>query len=332
MGVGKFVQKQFIDVLQWAEDGDDVLAWRYPVVDQEIQYGGQLVVRETQEALFVDEGRVADRFTAGRHKLQTRNLPVLTNLRHWDKLFQSPFKSDVFYFSTRRRVGRTWGTSQPVTVRDAEFGIVRVRAFGVFSFHVADVTRFFRQVSGTRETYTVSELESQLRGTLANALAQTLGNGRVPFVELAANQAEIAAGVLAAAQAHFGAIGLQLDEVQVQSVSLPEDIQKRLDERIGMGVVGDIARYAQYQTARSIPLAAEQPGGAAGAGVGMGAGIVMGQTMAQAMGGSPAPVSGGAAVPGSGVTGAATAVVCGRCQKTLEQRTKFCPECGNALG
>lgn len=332
MGVGKFVQKQFIDVLQWAEDGDDVLAWRYPVVDQEIQYGGQLVVRETQEALFVDEGRVADRFTTGRHKLQTRNLPLLTNLRHWDKLFQSPFKSDVFYFSTRRRVGRTWGTSQPVTVRDAEFGIVRVRAFGVFSFHVADVTRFFRQVSGTRETYTVSELESQLRGTLANALAQTLGNGRVPFVELAANQAEIAAGVQAAAQAHFAVIGLQLDEVQVQSVSLPEDIQKRLDERIGMGIVGDISRYAQYQTARSIPLAAEQPGGAAGAGVGMGAGIVMGQTMAQAMGGAPAPASAGTAAPGPHATTPAAAVVCGRCQKPLEQRTKFCPECGNALG
>lgn len=328
MGFKKFLEKQFIDVLQWAEESDDVLAWRYPVVDQEIQYGGQLVVRETQEALFVDEGRVADRFSPGRHKLQTQNLPVLTNLRHWDKRFQSPFKSDVFFFSTRRRVGCTWGTSQPVTVRDAEFGIVRVRAFGVFSFHVADVTRFFRQVSGTRDAYTVAELESQLRGTLANALAQTLGNGRVPFVELAANQAEIAAGVSAAAQPHFAAIGLQLDEVQVQSVSLPEDIQKRLDERIGMGVVGDLARYAQYQTARSIPLAAEQPGGAAGAGVGMGAGIVMGQTMAQAMR-DTAPSNAGVSNAGSVV---ATTVVCGRCQKTLEHRTKFCPECGNALG
>ena len=322
MGLGKFLQKQFIDVLQWAEDSDDVLAWRYPVVDQEIQYGGQLVVRETQEALFVDQGQVADRFSAGRHKLQTQNLPVLTNLRHWDKRFESPFKSDVFYFSTRRRVGLTWGTSQPVTVRDAEFGAVRVRAFGVFSFHVADVTRFFRQVSGTRETYTVGELEPQLRATLANALAQTLGNGRVPFLELAANQAEVAGSVMAAAQPHFAAIGLQLDEVQVQSVSLPEEIQQRLDERIGMGVVGDLARYTQFQTARSIPLAAEQPGGAAGAGVGMGAGIVMGQTMAQAMAGTNAP----------GVAAVAARVDCGRCGKTLQQRSKFCPECGAALG
>jgi membrane protease subunit (stomatin/prohibitin family) len=322
MGLGKFLQKQFIDVLQWTEDSDDVLAWRYPVVDQEIQYGGQLVVRETQEALFVDQGQVADRFSAGRHKLQTQNLPVLTNLRHWDKLFQSPFKSDVFFFSSRRRVGLTWGTSQPVTVRDAEFGVVRVRAFGVFSFHLADVTRFFRQVSGTRETYTVGELEPQLRATLANALAQTLGNGRVPFLELAANHAEVADGVLSVAQPHFVAIGLQLDEVQVQSVSLPEEIQKRLDERIGMGVVGDLTRYTQFQTARSIPLAAEQQGGAAGAGVGMGAGIVMGQTMAQTMAAANAPA----------VATAAAAVVCGRCQKTLERRTRFCPECGNPLG
>src|SRR6188474_1144752 len=170
MGMLSFVKKQFIDILQWTEAGDDVLAWRFPTDDFEIQQGGRLVVRETQMALFVDEGRVADLFGPGTHTIRTRNLPVLTDLRNWDKLFESPFKSDVYFFSTRLRLNQTWGTANPLTIRDREFGAVRVRGFGVYSYRVNDASVFFRNISGTRETYAVAEVEGQLRSTLITTL------------------------------------------------------------------------------------------------------------------------------------------------------------------
>ena len=286
MGLGEFVKKQFIDVIQWTEAGDETLAWRFPTADLEIQQGAQLTVRETQMAVFVDEGRIADRFGPGRHRVQTRNLPLLTNLRHWDKRFESPFKSEIYFFSTRLRVGRTWGTAQPVTVRDREFGAVRVRAFGVYSFRIADAGRFFLQVSGSREAFTLSELEGQLRATLASALAQHLGSSGVPFLDMAANQSALSAGVHTRAQASFAALGLALEELQIQNLSLPEELQQRLDERIGMGVVGDLARYTQFQSARAIPVAAADGGGAAGAGLGVGVGVAMGQAMASAIAGA----------------------------------------------
>ena len=349
MGLGDFVKKQFIDVIQWTEAGDEVLAWRFPTADLEIQQGAQLTVRETQVALFVDEGRVADPFVPGRHRIHTRNLPLLTNLRHWDKRFDSPFKSEIYFFSTRQRLGRTWGTPQAVTVRDREFGAVRVRAFGVYSFRIADASRFFLQVSGSREKFTLAELEVQLRATLANALAQHLGASGLPFLDMAANQGALAAGMQERSRPAFESLGLALEDLQIQSLSLPEELQKLLDERIGMGVIDDLARYTQFQAARSIPLAATEGGGVAGAGLGLGVGVAMGQTMAQTLAGANAPTAkpGAPAVhdkttaPGQppGSSGGSTlaspstpAVVCPRCQAGLERRSRFCPECGGPLG
>jgi membrane protease subunit (stomatin/prohibitin family) len=320
MGLARFVNKQFIDVIQWTEEGDDVLAWRFPTADLEIQQGAALIVRDTQAALFVDEGRIADRFEGGRYVLRTKNLPVLTDLRHWGKLFESPFKSEVYFFSTRLRVGQTFGTPQPITVRDREFGAVRVRAFGVYSFRIVEPARFHREVSGTRDMLTIADLEGQLRGVLTSALAAHLGASDVPFLDMAANQAALAAGVRERAHADCEPLGLAIADVKLESLTLPDELQQRLDERIGMGVVGELGRYTQFQTARSIPLAAaaEGGGGAAGAGVGVGAGMVMGQAMAQAV--------------GKAAAGGAAAVTCSQCQATLERPTRFCPECGYSLG
>lgn len=188
MSLGSFIRKQFIDVLQWTEDTDGVLAWRYPMEDQEIQYGGQLTVRETQVAIFVNEGKVADVFQPGLYKLETRTLPVLTYLKNWDKFFQSPFKSDVYFFSTRLQLGRRWGTAQPVTIRDREFGFVQLRAFGIYSYRIVDAAAFHREVSGTRAQYTVDDLEQQLRNLVVTAMSTTFGSADVPFVDMAANQ------------------------------------------------------------------------------------------------------------------------------------------------
>ena len=192
MGIGSFIKKQFIDVLQWNEEVDGVLAWRYPMQDFEIQNGGVLVVRESQMAVFVNEGQVADVFGPGTHKLTTQTLPILTNLKNWDKLFDSPFKSDVYFFSTRVQTGRKWGTPQPITIRDKDFDMVRVRAFGMFSYRVTDPRLFFKEISGTREVYTRDEVEEQLRGILMATMASSLGGAQVPFLDMAANQALMA--------------------------------------------------------------------------------------------------------------------------------------------
>jgi membrane protease subunit (stomatin/prohibitin family) len=280
MAITDFLKKQFVDVIHWTEDADGILAYRFPMADFEIQYGGQLTVRESQMALFVDEGKIADVFAPGRYKLTTQTLPLLTNLKNWDKLFQSPFKSDVYFFSTRLQLNQKWGTANPITIRDKEFGAVRMRAFGIYSYKVTDPKAFYLNISGTRDIYTVGDLEGQLRNSIVSSITDLFGESGIAFLDIAANQDELGAKLRGKVEAMFQQYGLALDRFQVENVSLPEDLQKILDQRIGMGVVGDMGRYAQYQTAQSIPIAAANEGGAAGIGAGLGAGVTIGQTMA----------------------------------------------------
>jgi membrane protease subunit (stomatin/prohibitin family) len=282
MALMDFLKKQFIDVIHWIESADGVLAHRFPARDFEIQNGAKLTVRESQMALFVDEGQIADVFGPGLYTLDTETLPLLTNLKNWDKLFASPFKSDVYFFSTRQQLDRKWGTPSPVTIRDKEFGIVRLRAFGNYSYHLADPKKFYLNVSGTRENYTAEEMEGQLRNTLVGALSDLFGESGVSFIDMAANQEEFGAALRQKLQPVFDRYGLLLDTLVVQNVSLPEELQKVLDTRISMNVLGDMARYTQYQVANSIPLAAQNEGGLAGIGAGMGAGVGLGQAFAQA--------------------------------------------------
>jgi membrane protease subunit (stomatin/prohibitin family) len=283
MSLGSFIKKQFIDILQWNEDTEGVLAWRYPMQDYEIQYGGSLTVRESQVAVFVNEGKIADVFAPGMYKLTTKTLPVLTYLKNWDKLFESPFKSDVYFFSTRLQTGRKWGTPQAITVRDADFGMVRLRAFGMYSYAISDAKKFFTGISGTRATYTREDLEEQLRGILIATMATALGASTKPFLDMAANQTLMADEVKGAIGAAFDKYGLALDLFNVQSINLPEDLQEALDKRIAMGMAGDLNKFTQYQVANAIPLAAQNEGGVAGLGAGISAGVALGQTMAQGL-------------------------------------------------
>ena len=309
MALMDFIKKQFIDVLQWTEDSDGTLAWRYPMAGMEIQNGATLVVRESQMALFVDEGKVADVFGPGTYKLTTQTLPVLTYLKNWDKLFESPFKSDVYFFSTRQQVDQKWGTPQPVTVRDAEFGAVRIRAFGNYAYRVVDPKKFHTEISGTREAYTVQDLDGQLRGLIMQQISVAIAQSKIPFLDLAANQLLFAQALSQALSPAMEGYGLKLEAMTVQSISLPEELQKVLDQKIGMGMVGnDIGKFMQYQTAQAIPKMAEgvgaggDAGGLAGAGLGMGAGVAMGQILAQNMqsalqGTAPAAGAAAAAAP-----------------------------------
>jgi membrane protease subunit (stomatin/prohibitin family) len=284
MALMDFIKKQFIDILQWTEQGDGVLAWRYPMADMEIQYGGSLTVRESQMAVFVNEGKVADVFGPGMYKLTTQTLPVLTYLKNWDKLFESPFKSDVYFFSTRQQVDQRWGTSQPVTIRDKDFGAVRLRAFGNYTYRIADPKKFHTEISGTRDTYTVADLDGQLRGLMLQHISDAVAGSGIAFLDLAANQIEFAQQIQAATAPSFEVIGLKLEMVTVQNVSLPEELQKILDQKIGMGMVGgDMGKFMQYQTAQSMPEFAKGAGsgGIAGDAMGLGAGVALGQVMAQ---------------------------------------------------
>ncbi len=283
MALMDFLKKQFIDVIHWTEERDGVLAHRYPTRDFEIQNGAKLTVRESQMALLVDEGQVADVFEAGLYTLDTETMPLLTNLKHWDKLFASPFKSEIYFFSARQQLERKWGTPNPITIRDKEFGIVRLRAFGIYSYHLADPKKFYRNVSGSREDFTAEEMEGQLRSTLIGSMTDLFAESGVSFIDMAANQEEFGAALKNKLLPVFDGYGLALDTLVVQNVSLPEELQKVLDTRISMNVLGDMDRYTKYQVASSIPLAAQNEGGLAGAGAGFGAGISLGQVFAQSM-------------------------------------------------
>lgn len=284
MGLFDFAKKQFIDVIHWTESQDGILASRYPMADMEIQNGGQLTVRESQKALFVNEGQAADAFGPGLYKLTTNTLPLLTNLKNWDKLFQSPFKSDVYFFSTRLQLNRKWGTANPITIRDKDFGMLRLRAFGMYSYRVDDVATFHREVSGTRETYSVDELDGQLRNTVIASMTDLFGSSGIPFLDLAGNQDELAKLMREKLGETFSKLGLLLDTFVVENVSLPEEIQKVLDQKISMNIVGDTSKLMQYNVAQSMPIMAANEGGMAGTMAGMGGGLAMGGMMAQAMG------------------------------------------------
>lgn len=302
MALMDFIKKQFIDVIQCVEDDTETVAWRFPMQDLEIQNGASLTVRASQQAIFVNEGQVADVFGPGRYTLGTQTLPVLTYLKNWDKLFESPFKSDVYFFSTRQRLDRKWGTTNPITVRDAEFGAVRLRAFGIYAYHLTDAKVFHTSLSGTLERYTTEQLESQLRNTIVGHIAGLFGETGVPFLDMAANQEVFGKALKEKVTPLFESFGLVLDSFVVQNISLPEELEKALDARINMGVLGDLGRYTQYQVASSIPLAAQNEGGAAGAGIGIGAGISMGQVMGQAMAAATQPgAQAGAPVPANSV-------------------------------
>ena len=340
MALRDFLAKQFIDVIHWTEPEEGVLAYRYPMQDMEIQNGGQLTVRESQLAVFVNEGQVADVFSPGLYTLGTHTLPVLTYLRNWDKAFKSPFKSDVYFLSTRLQTNQRWGTAMPITIRDKEFGAVRLRAFGIYSYRISDAKIFYTKVSGTREVYRVADIEGQLRNTIIGRMTDTFAQSQVPFLDMAANQIELGQKIAGFLQPVFNDLGLSLDTFVVENLSLPDELQKILDQRISMTMVGDMQRYTQFQVAQSLPIAAanEGGGGVAGIGVGLGAGLTMAQQMMQSMNQPPAappptgaPVAPVAAPPAAGgAPAAAGSKFCMGCGKPIPRPAKFCPECGTA--
>ena len=295
MGIFDFLSKQFVDVIDWVDE-PGTLAIRYPMQDREIQNGAQLTVRSGQTALFFNEGQIADAFLPGLHTLQTGNLPLLTSLMNWDKGFASPFKADVYFYSQKEQTGLKWGTAQPITVRDKEFGPLRIRAFGSYSFRVEDVSAFAVKMMGSLDRLTVSDVEPQLRAAIGTAIASALGGGEIAFIDLAANQGALSDKLKAAVEPAFAQWGLSCTSFFIESLSLPDDVQAMLDKASSMRVVGDLDRFIRFQSAEAIETAAAQSGGVAGIGAGAAAGMAIGQSMAGGFGGATAPAA--AAAPG----------------------------------
>jgi membrane protease subunit (stomatin/prohibitin family) len=249
---------------------------------------------------------------------------------NWDKEFESPFKSEVYFFSTRLQIDQKWGTAAPITIRDKEFGAVRLRCFGIYSYRISDPALFFNQVSGTRECYFAADLEGQLRDTILAHMTGVFANSGLSFLDLAANQQLLAGEIVERLKPVFAALGLELNQVIVENVSLPDELTKVLDQRIGMNMIGDVNRYTQYAAAESLDLAAANTGGGAGVGMGLGAGAAVAQVLATSLktaGAAPAiePIAPAPAAPASADT-----KFCIDCGEAIPARAKFCAECGKA--
>ena len=318
MGILDAIKGQLIDVIEWSDNSGKTMVHKYDMNGKEIMMGAQLTVRESQVAIFVNEGELADVFEPGRYELKTSNMPVLTALKSWKYGFNSPFKSDVYFVNTKQFLDMKWGTSNPVMMRDAEFGMIRVRAFGIYSFKVSDAAKFLKEVFGTAALFTVEGVEGQIKRTLVSGLSDAIAESKIPALDLAANYEELSAYALQAINPKLADLGLTLCSFVIENISLPEEVEKSIDKRTSMGVLGNLDQYAKYQAAEAMRDAANNPNGVAGMGVGMGAGAAMGQMFAQNMA-PAAPAAAPAAVSGA---------VCVACGKQIPAGSKFCPECG----
>ena len=298
------IGSQFIEILQWLDDTNDSLVYRFPVYNQEIKMNAQLTVRENQAALFINEGKAADLFGPGRYQLTTQNMPILTTLRGWKYGFQSPFKAEVYFFNTRLFTDLKWGTTNPVMMRDAEFGMIRLRAFGTYAMKISDPKAFFATIVGTHGLTTTDEITGQLRSTILSRLSDAIAESKIAALDIASKYDELSVARPGRSSGPSSqAYGLELSKFFIENVSLPEEVEAAIDQRTKLGVLGDrMGQYTQLQAADAMKIAAANPGGAAGAGVGIGAGIAMGGMMggalASGMGGAPpAPGMGGAPPP-----------------------------------
>src|SRR6267154_221874 len=309
MGILDAIRTQFIEVIEWLDDSGNTMLYRFPVHDQEIKNGARLTVRESQAAIFVFQGQVADVFPPGLYTIDGGNTPILSKLGAWKYGFTSPFKAEVYFVNTKQFTDLKWGTPNPVMMRDAEFGMVRLRAFGIYSMRVGDPRSFLKELTGTNARFETEDIEGQLRRTLVSGFSDALGQSKIAALDLAANYDELGQIARTKLNEEFKSFGLELVKFVVENISLPAEVEAAMDKRTSMGVIGDVGRYAQFQAADAMRDAAQNPSGGAGLGAGLGAGFAVGNAMAGAM--TDAMKQRGATVTES----AAAAVATGKCVK-----------------
>ena len=269
---------EFIEIIEWTDDSRDTMVYRFPTVGNAIKYGAKLTVREGQAAVFIHEGQLADVFQPGLYMLETNNLPILTRLQHWDHGFRSPFKSEIYFVNTTRFNDLKWGTKNPVIARDPEFGPVRLRAFGTYSMRVTDPGKFMQEIVGTDGEFTADEISFQLRNIIVQEFSRMIAASGIPVLDMAANTQQFGQLVAKAISPTVASYGLTIPEFYIENISLPDEVEKMLDKRTSMGIVGDLNRFGQYAASEAMLNASNQPGGM-GAGLGAGLGAGMGMAM-----------------------------------------------------
>lgn len=345
MGLFNFAKKQLLEVIEWKDDSKDIIVYRYPVEKrEEIMNSSTLVVRESQVAVFVHKGQIADVFGPGTYKLNTENIPFLTKMLSLPTGFDSRIKAEVYFVNTKQFIGQKWGTQNPVMMRDADFGSIRLRGFGTFSFKVDDAKVFMKEVFGTNAVYTVSDVATQCKSLLLQNISDAIGESKVSALDLASNYKEIADKIVDVSAKSFEALGLKLCSVIVENLSLPEEVEKMLDERSKMGIIGDkMGTYTQFQSAQAIRDAAQNPSGGnlAGLGLGLGAGAhvgnIFGGALATARDEEPTKpcIKCGAKLAKNakfcGECGSSQFATCPKCNAQIPEGAKFCTECGEKI-
>lgn len=279
MDIGKRIRGEFVDVIDWSEDGSDTLVWRFERQGNAIKWGAQLIVREGQQAVFVNEGRIADAFGPGRYRLETRNLPVLTSLLALPTALESPFKAEVLFVATRQFTDRKWGTRHPLILRDPELGPIRLRGFGSYSLRVADPIQLIRELSGSNPHFFVEQISEQLRNLITSRLADLLGDSRQPVLDLASRYDELAAALRSRLAAEWAGYGLELTTLLIENLTLPPEVEAALDRRTAIGLTGDLAAFRTYQEGIALEKAAANPSGGAAAGAGLAMGFGLGERL-----------------------------------------------------
>lgn len=279
MGIFKFLGKQFIEIIEWTDDSRDTLVWRFEHPNNEIKYGAKLIVRESQAAVFVNEGQLADVYGPGTHTLITQNMPVLSTLKGWKYGFESPFKAEVYFVSTRVFPNRKWGTRNPVMLRDPEIGPVRIRAFGTYSLRINDPAKFVKELVGTAGQFRAEDADDKLRNLIITRFTDIIGESKIPVLDMAGNVNEFSNYIKEKVAHDLNAYGIEIVNVLVENISLPPEAEALLDKRSGMGILGNLDQYAKFQAANALEKAADNPASGMGAGVGVGLGFGLGNQM-----------------------------------------------------
>jgi membrane protease subunit (stomatin/prohibitin family) len=283
MGLFGKIKGEFIDIIQWLDPTNDTIIHRFERYNNQIKYGAKLTVRESQMAVFVNEGQIADVFGPGMYTLETQNVPILSTLKGWKYGFNSPFLAEVYFINTKNFTDRKWGTKNPIMMRDAEFGMVRLRAFGNYQFRIGDPAKFIKEIAGTDGTFTTDEIEGQIRDIIITRFTDYVGEAKIPVLDLASNYNELSKGIHEHIKPELEEYGLNVTKFLIENISLPPEVEAMIDKRSSMGIIGDLNQYTKFQTANAIEAAAENPGGNAGAGMGMGMGFAMANQMSQTL-------------------------------------------------
>ncbi len=283
MGLINKIRGEFIDVIEWLDPSNDTMIYRFDRYGNEIKNGAQLTVRESQVAVFINEGKIADVFQPGMYSLETENLPILSTLKGWKHGFKSPFKAEVYFVNTKNFTDLKWGTKNPITLRDQDFGIVRLRAFGTYCIKIINAAKFIKEIVGTDGHFTTDEVYEQLKSIIVARFTDIIGESKIPVLDLAANYDEFSAFAKKKLGMEFDEYGLDVTKFIIENISLPPEVEKAIDKRSSMGAVGDLNAYTKFQTANAMESAANNPGGDAGAGIGMGMGFAMANQMGQAL-------------------------------------------------